>query len=145
MSGVRKFLRGEHALAQLIRFAAVGGVSNVAYLLPFLALHGTGTQVANLAGSVLSTAFANELHRRLTFRSRVSWYTAQLKGGGTAVAALAATSSTLALLELTAPGLSGTAAAVAVLIVTGVVGGLRFLTLRHWVFPGAPARIPVPA
>ncbi|WP_194816258.1 GtrA family protein [Nocardia sp. XZ_19_385] len=134
MTGAAKYVRGEHALAQLIRFAAVGGFSNLAYLLPFLALHGNGTQVANLAGSVLSTALANELHRRLTFRSRINWVTAQLKGGGTALVALAATSSTLALLQITAPGLSGPGEAAAVLIVSGVVGGLRFLSLRCWVF-----------
>lgn len=73
--------RGETALAQLIRFALVGGLSNVGYILLFLALYGGGPQIANLAGSIVSTAVANELHRRLTFQAadRVRWYTAQLR------------------------------------------------------------------
>lgn len=133
-----RFARSDHALAQLLRFASVGGLANLGYLLGFLALHGHGTQVANVAGSVLSTALANELHRRLTFRSaRVGWVSAQLKGGGTAVGALAASAGTLALLEVTAPGSSGPLEAAAVLAVSGLVGGLRFLSLRHWVFRAA--------
>ncbi|MEU8900785.1 GtrA family protein [Nocardia sp. NPDC048505] len=125
----------DHVLAQLLRFATVGGIANLGYLLPFLALHGNGTQVANAVGSVVSTALASELHRRLTFRSaRVGRLTAQLKGGGTALAAFVASAATLAVLDHTAPELSGPAAAAAVLTVSAIVGGLRFLSLRHWVF-----------
>ncbi|GAB2647039.1 GtrA family protein [Nocardia goodfellowii] len=139
MSGPLKYLRGDRATAQLIRFAAVGGFANLGYLLPFLLLYGSGVQLANLVGSILSTVLANELHRRLTFRSatRTTWYSAQLKGGGTAVAALAASSGTLALLGELAPGLRGPGEAAAVMTVSGIVGGLRFLSLRHWVFRAA--------
>ncbi|MVU76519.1 GtrA family protein [Nocardia sp. ET3-3] len=128
--------RGESALAQLIRFALVGGLSNVGYVLLFLALYGGGPQVANLAGSIVSTALANELHRRLTFQAadRVRWYTAQLEGGALALAGLAITSGALAILEVTAPGMGDIAEAVAVLAITAAVGTMRFLTLRLWVF-----------
>ncbi|MTJ61961.1 GtrA family protein [Nocardia seriolae] len=128
--------RGETALAQLIRFALVGGLSNVGYILLFLALYGGGPQIANLAGSIVSTAVANELHRRLTFQAadRVRWYTAQLEGGALALAGLAITSGALAILEVTAPGLGDISEALAVLAITAAVGTMRFLTLRLWVF-----------
>ncbi|WP_084478119.1 GtrA family protein [Nocardia jejuensis] len=141
-SGARWFeqlaawLRSEHTFAQLIRFALVGGLSNIGYLLLFLAFYGGGPQLANLAGSIVSTAVANELHRRLTFHAagRVRWYTAQLEGGGLALAGLAITSAGLAVLDSTAPGLGGGAEALAVLAITAAVGTIRFLTLRLWVF-----------
>ncbi|MFD7841897.1 GtrA family protein [Nocardia sp. NPDC059764] len=130
------WLRGDAAFAQLIRFALVGGLSNVGYILLFLALYGGGAQVANLAGSIVSTALANEMHRRLTFQAadRVRWYTAQIEGGALALAGLAITSAGLAILEVTAPGMGDIAEAVAVLGITAVVGTMRFLTLRLWVF-----------
>ncbi|MFE3103754.1 GtrA family protein [Nocardia tengchongensis] len=130
------WLRGDAAFAQLIRFALVGGLSNVGYILLFLALYGGGPQVANLAGSVVSTALANEMHRRLTFQAadRVRWHTAQLEGGALALAGLAITSGALAILEVTAPGMADITEAVAVLAITAVVGTIRFLTLRLWVF-----------
>lgn len=130
------WLRGEAAFAQLIRFALVGGLSNIGYLLLFFAFYGGGPQLANLAGSIVSTAVANELHRRLTFHAagRVRWFTAQLEGGGLALAGLAITAGALAVLESTAPGLTDMAQAAAVLAVTAAVGTLRFLTLRLWVF-----------
>ncbi|MBF6329287.1 GtrA family protein [Nocardia transvalensis] len=130
------FLRGDHWFPQLIRFALVGGLSNIGYFLLFLACYGGGPQLANLTGSVVSTALANELHRRLTFHAsdRVNWLTAQLEGGGLALAGLAITSGALAILDLTAPGLSDIAEAIAVVAITAAVGTLRFLTLRLWVF-----------
>ncbi|MGV9415712.1 GtrA family protein [Nocardia sp. NPDC003693] len=130
------WIRSDHALAQLVRFAAVGGLSNIGYLLLFLAFYGGGPQLANLAGSVVSTALANELHRRLTFHAagRVRWFTAQLEGGGLALAGLAITSGGLAILQSTAPGLGDLAQAGAVLAITAAVGTMRFLTLRLWVF-----------
>lgn len=130
------FLRGDHAFAQLIRFALVGGLSNVGYLLLFLALYGEGPQLANLAGSIVSTALANEMHRRLTFHAsdRVRWHTAQIEGGALALTGLAITSGAIAALEWGAPSLGDIYQAMAVLGVTAAVGTLRFLTLRLWVF-----------
>ncbi|GAB2548454.1 hypothetical protein GCM10027167_63170 [Nocardia heshunensis] len=130
------WLRGDAVFAQLIRFALVGGLSNVGYVLLFLALYGGGPQLANLAGSIVSTALANEMHRRLTFQAadRVRWYTAQLEGGALALAGLAITSGCLAILEVTAPGMGDVAEALAVLAITAAVGTMRFLTLRLWVF-----------
>lgn len=130
------YLRGDRWLAQLIRFALVGGFSNVGYFLLFMACYGDGPQLANLTGSVVSTAIANELHRRLTFHAagRVGWLTAQLEGGGLALAGLAISSAALALLDFLAPGMGDIPEAIAVIVITAGVGTMRFLTLRLWVF-----------
>ncbi|GAA5057126.1 GtrA family protein [Nocardia callitridis] len=130
------YLRGDRALPQLIRFALVGGVSNVAYVLLFLAMHGTGPLVANVVGSIVSTMIANELHRRLTFHAsdRVGWFTAQWEGGGLALLGLGISTAALAVLALLAPGLGGAAQAASVLAISAAVGAMRFLALRGWVF-----------
>lgn len=130
------YLRGDRAFAQLIRFALVGGSSNIAYVLLFFALHGVGPLVANVAGSVVSTVIANELHRQLTFHAagRVGWFTAQWEGGGLALVGLGISTAGLAALELWAPGLGGAMQATAVLVLTAAVGGMRFLALRGLVF-----------
>ncbi|MFI5779184.1 GtrA family protein [Nocardia sp. NPDC051570] len=136
LARVGAYLRGDHWFPQLIRFALVGGLSNVGYFLLFLACYGGGPQLANLTGSIVSTALANELHRRLTFHAadRVNWLTAQLEGGGLALAGLAITSAGLAILDVAAPTLNDIAEALAVVAITAAVGALRFLTLRLWVF-----------
>ncbi|MEU1204534.1 GtrA family protein [Nocardia sp. NPDC005825] len=130
------FLRGDHVVAQLIRFAVVGGVSNIAYVLMFMAVNGSGALVANIAGSVVSTAIANELHRRLTFRAagRVGWFSAQWEGGGLAAIGLVISTAALAGLDFWAPGLGELGQATAVLAVMAAVGGMRFLALRGFVF-----------
>ncbi|MFE3446580.1 GtrA family protein [Nocardia sp. NPDC059180] len=131
-TGVRQFLLGDHAFAQLLRFALVGGASNIAYLLLFLVCAGLGPLVANVVGSIVSTMIANELHRKLTFRAagRIGWFTAQWEGGGLALIGLAVSTATLAGLEFMAPGLGEVTRAAAVLVVMAAVGGLRFLALR---------------
>lgn len=136
IAAMGRFLRGDHVAAQLIRFALVGGLSNVAYVLVFMAMNGNGTLVANVAGSILSTVIANELHRQLTFRAagRVGWFTAQWEGGGLAAAGLVVSTAALAGLDFWAPGLGEIAQAGAVLAVMAAVGGLRFLALRGFVF-----------
>lgn len=132
LARVRRALRGDHVFAQLVRFALVGGVSNIAYAALFLACGGFGALVANAIGSVVSTVLANELHRRLTFRAagRVGWFTAQWEGGGLALIGLATSTAALAGLAAVAPGLGGAAQAGAVLAVLAAAGGLRFLALR---------------
>ncbi|WP_433673320.1 GtrA family protein [Nocardia sp. CA-136227] len=136
LAAVGRFLRGDHVVAQLIRFAVVGGVSNIAYVLMFMAVNGSGALVANIAGSVVSTAIANELHRRLTFRAagRVGWFSAQWEGGGLAAVGLVISTAALAGLDFWAPGLGELSQATAVLVVMAAVGGMRFLALRGFVF-----------
>lgn len=131
-----RYLRGDRAFPQLIRFALVGGLSNISYVLLFLSLTGAGTLLANVAGSVVSTILANELHRRLTFHAaeRVGWFTAQWEGGGLALLGLGISTAALAALEVLAPTLAEPAQAAAVLAISAAVGGLRFLALRGLVF-----------
>lgn len=131
-----RYLRGDHTFAQLIRFALVGGLSNIAYVLLFIALHGSGPLIANVAGSMVSTVIANELHRQLTFRagSRVGGFTAQCEGGGLALLGLGISTAALAGLDALAPDLDEVTQAAAVIAIMAVVGGLRFLALRSFVF-----------
>jgi putative flippase GtrA len=131
-----RYLRGDRPFPQLIRFALVGGLSNISYLLLFLSLTGAGTLLANVAGSVVSTVLANELHRRLTFHAaeRVGWFTAQWEGGGLALLGLGISTAALAALEVLAPTLNEPAQAGAVLAISAAVGVLRFLALRGLVF-----------
>lgn len=131
-----RYLRGDRAFPQLIRFALVGGLSNISYVLLFLTLTGAGTLLANVAGSVVSTVLANELHRRLTFHAaeRVGWFTAQWEGGGLALLGLGISTAALAALEVLSPDLAEPAQAAAVLAISAAVGGLRFLALRGLVF-----------
>lgn len=131
-----RYLRGDRAFPQLIRFALVGGLSNISYVLLFLSLTGAGTLLANVAGSVVSTILANELHRRLTFHAaeRVGWFTAQWEGGGLALLGLGISTAALAALEVLAPTMTEPAQAAAVLAISAAVGGLRFLALRGLVF-----------
>jgi len=135
-------LRRDDVLAQFGRFVIVGGVATLAYGLVFLALAGLGYLPANLAGSVVSTVLANELHRRLTFRAedRVTWLTAQVEAGGVAVVGLLATTAALAWVH-SADGPVPAALQIAVVMaVTGAIGAVRFVALR-WIFrpTGVPA------
>ena len=123
---------GDGWLAQFARFAFVGGSSNALYALVFLFLTGYGSFVANTVGVTVSTVLANELHRRHTFRAadRVHWFAAQWEAGSLA----------LALLHLLVPAATGMTQALLVIAASAVIGGLRFLALRGWVFAPAGKR-----
>jgi putative flippase GtrA len=138
-------LAGDSGPAQFVRFVLVGGSANLLYAACFLVLAGLGDQAANLVGVVASTALANELHRRLTFRAgdRVGWATAQWAGGGTAAAGLVASSVTLAALEAWTASSGPLASVLAVCAVSGAVGLVRFAVLR-WVLAVRPGAHPAP-
>ncbi|QNG20022.1 GtrA family protein [Rhodococcus triatomae] len=129
-------LRGDGVIAQFVRFALVGGSSNIAYVALFLLLDSNSVFVANAVGAVASTILANELHRRLTFHAadRVHWLVAQWEAGGLALAGLMLTTVALAVLGATFPSAAGTTQVMLVIAVGAVVGTLRFLALRGWVF-----------
>ncbi|MGY1731839.1 GtrA family protein [Geodermatophilus sp. SYSU D01045] len=137
-------LRGDRVPAQFVRFVLVGGSANVVYAGLFLALAGLGDQAANVVAVVASTALANELHRRLTFRAgdRAGWATAQWAGGGIAVVGLVTSSLTLAAVDAWTVSAPALVSVLAVVAVSGAVGLARFAGLR-WVLvvhPGAAAR-----
>ena len=138
----RGHLRGDDTLGQFSRYVLVGALSTLVYGGVFLALEGAGDQVANLAGAIASTALANELHRRLTFRAgtRVSWFTAQWEGGGLAVIGLVATSLALAAFHAVVGDVSALLRIALVTAVTGAIGSIRFVALRAWVFSTGSVR-----
>ncbi|MBJ8344776.1 GtrA family protein [Antrihabitans sp. YC2-6] len=123
-------------LTQLMRFAMVGGASNVAYFVIFVSMRSDGAQLANAIGTIASTILANELHRRLTFRAagRVGWFAAQWAGGGLAFVGLIFSSTAIALLHFAFPAVGDIGAGLVVVGVSAAVGGMRFLALRGWVF-----------
>jgi putative flippase GtrA len=132
----RHHLRGNDTFGQFGRFVLVGGLSTLLYGLVFIAADGLGDQIANLIGAVLSTLLANELHRRLTFRAggQVSWFTAQWEGGGLAVVGLVTTSMALAGFRALFGDVPALAQISLVTAVTAVIGAMRFVALRAWVF-----------
>jgi len=134
---------------QLLRFAAVGVASTLAYLLLYALLrNGMGPQAANLV-ALLVTAVANTAaNRRLTFRVRGNDGAWKHQAQGLVVFAvgLGLTSGSLALVH----GLSNpsTAVELGVLVVANLVAtGVRFLLMRIWVFRAArtPATAPAQA
>lgn len=127
--------RQDDALAQLIRFAVVGGSSTLLYAVLFLALHALGYLPAHITATVLSSVFANELHRRLTFHAdeRVTWLAAQWEAGAVSLFGLLATSAALGWLHATASTAAPTVQIALVIGVTALIGTIRFVALR-WIF-----------
>ncbi|MBW4717010.1 bifunctional glycosyltransferase family 2/GtrA family protein [Saccharothrix obliqua] len=123
----------EGLFRQLVRFAAVGVASTLAYLLLFVVLRGgLGAQGANLV-ALLVTAIANTAaNRRFTFGVRGGRHIGRHQFEGLVVFALglALTSGSLALLHR----FGGTAEVVTVVGANLLATVLRFLLLRNWVF-----------
>ncbi len=124
-------------LQQVLRFAAVGVASTVAYAVLFVLLHPSlGGQGANAVALSLTAVANTAANRRFTFevRGRTGVARHQLQGLAVFGAALAITAGALALVHLvtTSPGrgLELTALVLANLLATA----LRFVALRGWVF-----------
>jgi putative flippase GtrA len=133
--GVVRRLSGDEALAQFGRFVLVGGISSLLYALLFVLFDGVGDLPANAIGSIASSALANEMHRRLTFRAdgRISWFTAQWEGGGLTIVGMVATSLALAGVDALLGDVTVLWELVLVGVVTGGIGLVRFAALR-WLF-----------
>ncbi|WP_018680773.1 glycosyltransferase [Actinokineospora enzanensis] len=123
-------------LRQVVRFAAVGVVSTLAYLLLYVLLRGqVGPQGANLVALLVTAVGNTAANRRLTFGVRGAEGAAkhQFQGLLVFVLGLGLTSGSLALLH----GLSdpGRLTEVVVLVAANLLATvLRFLLLRGWVF-----------
>ncbi|MBI1379172.1 MAG: glycosyltransferase [Frankiales bacterium] len=135
--------------SQLVRFAAVGVASTLAYLVLYLLLRGPlGAQGANFA-ALLLTALANTAaNRRLTFgvRGPTDRFRHQVQGLVVFGIGLALTSASLAALHAGAPD-AARWTELTVLVLANVAATLvRFLLFRSWVFPrraaGRPAASP---
>jgi putative flippase GtrA len=132
--------RRDDALAQLVRFMIVGGSSTLLYAMLFLSLHGFGYLPAHVTATIASSIFANEAHRRLTFRAeeRVTWLTAQWEAGSVSLIGLLTTSAALDWLDSTTANAPAALQISLVVAVTTLIGALRFVALR-WIFRPEPA------
>ena len=121
--------------AQLLRFALAGALATSVQVLLFTLLAPAGTLPAHVVSWAVSSALANELHRRRTFRAgdRVTPLAAQLEGGGLAVLGLLLTSAALGVLTAVLPAAGVGVQLLLVLAVTVAVGLARFAALR-WSF-----------
>jgi putative flippase GtrA len=133
---------------QLLRFAAVGAVSTVGYVLLYAALRPvTGPQAANAVALLLCALANTAANRRLTFglRGRGGALRHHAKGLLVFMVGLALTSGSLAALHRLAPG-SARATEIGVLVAANLAATLlRFLLLRAWVFPARRRRTGSPA
>ncbi len=124
-------------LRQTVRFASVGIVSTIAYLLLFMALHGMlGAQAANLT-ALLVTAIGNTAaNRRFTFGVAGTQRAARHHFEGLIVfgIALAITSGSLALLHNFAPEPARYVDAAVLVVANLLATAARFVLLRGWVF-----------
>lgn len=137
---------------QLVRFAVIGLVSTVAYLVLYVALRGSmAAPWANLVALLVCGMANTAANRRITFGVRGRDRTARHQSQGLIVFALGLglTSGALGLLDMAAPG-AGQVVEVAVLVLANAVATvLRFVLFRYWVFrattrPTAPTRAPSP-
>jgi len=131
-------LRRDDMVAQFSRFVLVGGITTVVYALLFLTLQDAwdlNYLPAHLTATAITTALANEMHRRLTFRAeeRVNWLSAQWEAGGVTVIGLVATSSALRWLAAVTTTVHPAVQVAVVAGITAVIGALRFVALR-WIF-----------
>ena len=124
-------------VTQFVRFALVGVLSTLAYLLIFMLLHEPiGAQAANLT-ALLITAVANTAaNRRLTFgiRGGAGAARAQLQGLVVFGLGLALTSGALAGLHAATATPSRTVEVAALLAANAAATLLRFVLFRGWVF-----------
>ncbi len=133
---------------QVLRFAAIGVVSTLAYALLYLLFRdGFSAQTAN-ALALLVTAIANTAaNRRLTFaiRGRRRIVRHQLQGLAVFALALAVTSGSLLLLEALSAHPAHLTELIVLIAANLVATVLRFVLLRAWVFRArrvAPASEP---
>jgi putative flippase GtrA len=122
---------------QLIRFALVGAVSTVAYVVLYALLrYGLGAQAANLVALLITTIGNTAANRGLTFgvHGPDLWWKHQLQGLAVFALALALTSGSLAALGAVSSA-AHHGVEIAVLVMASLLAtALRFSLLRTWVF-----------
>jgi putative flippase GtrA len=124
-------------VTQFVRFALVGVLSTLAYLLIFMLLHDAiGAQPANLIALMITAVANTAANRRLTFgiRGGAGAARAQLQGLVVFGLGLALTSGTLWGLHAANATPSRTAEVAALLTANAAATLLRFVLFRGWVF-----------
>jgi putative flippase GtrA len=125
-------------IGQTIRFALVGVMSTVAYLVLFLVLRGpTGAQTANVLALLTTAVLNTAANRRLTFglRDRKGRWRQQAQGLAVFGLALAVTSGALAALHALSPEAGGVAETSVLVLANAGATVVRFVLFRSWVFP----------
>jgi putative flippase GtrA len=134
-------------VGQLVRFAVIGVLSTLAYLVLFVLLRGAvAAQVANLV-ALLVTAVANTAaNRRITFGIRGGPGATRAQAQGLVVFGLGLllTSGALAGLHALTPAPSRGTELAALVLANALATLLRFVLLRGWVFRGRTSAPPSP-
>ncbi|HEY2193297.1 MAG TPA: bifunctional glycosyltransferase family 2/GtrA family protein [Actinomycetospora sp.] len=123
--------------AQILRFAVIGVISTVAFLLLYsLFRSAMPAQVSNLLALVITAVANTAANRRLTFgiRGRRHAGRSQVEGLVVFGLGLVLTSGSLALLDVLSPGASHVTELVVLVIANAVATLLRFVAYRSWVF-----------
>ncbi len=122
---------------QLIRFATVGLLSTLAYVVLYaLFRYGLGAQAANLLALLLTTVGNTAANRSLTFgvHGPHRWWRHQAQGLAVFALTLLLTSGSLTLLDSVA-GSAHHVVEITVLVLASLLAtALRFTLLRSWVF-----------
>jgi len=122
---------------QVVRFAAVGVISTLAYLMLFILLRPlAGAQIANFLALAITAVANTTANRRLTFgvRGRKDVVRHQFQGFGVFLLGLAITSGSLVVLHGMSPEPSNLAEITVLVIANLFATVVRFLLLRSWVF-----------
>ena len=128
-------------VGQLLRFAVIGVLSTLAYLVLFLMLRGAlAAQPANLVALLVTAVGNTAANRRVTFGIRGAPGAAQAQAQGLVVfvLGLALTSGTLAALHAVVPAPARSTELLLLLAANALATGLRFLLFRGWVFRSRP-------
>ncbi len=127
---------------QLIRFAAVGLVSTLAYVVLYALLRmGLGPQSANLIALLVTTIGNTTANRGMTFgvRGRRGWWRHQAQGLALFGLALVLTSGSLVALGAVTSTAHHLVELSVLMLASVTVTVLRFILLRSWVFAGQRA------
>ena len=122
---------------QLIRFALVGVLSTVAYVVLYALLrYGFDAQAANLVALLVTTVGNTAANRGLTFgvHGPHRWWRHQVQGLAVFALALALTSGSLALLGAVSTTAHHGVELGVLITASGLATALRFTLLRNWVF-----------
>jgi len=133
---------------QLVRFAAIGVASTLAYALLFLLLREpVGAYAANLLALVITAVGNTAANRRLTFgvRGSAGATTHQLQGLIVFALGLALTSGALAALHTWVPAATQAVELLVLIVANALATLLRFVAYRSWIFRTHTARPAEPA